>query len=668
MQKELVALTRPASLHQREPSRQPAIAPEAAAGRVRHFRPERRAALGGAGRSARAHRPLPRRAGPRRGRLRPGLPGPRRGTRPRRGHQGAARPPRRPARGRRSVPRRGPDAGALDHPHIVPVYDVGRTEDGLCFVVSKFIEGSDLAGCSKTSRPSLARVGSDWWRRSPRRCTTPTGTGLVHRDVKPANILLDDGGKPILADFGLALQGEDFGKGTGFAGTPAYMSPEQARGEGHRVDGRIRHLQPRRRLLRAADRTAPVPGRHAERTAGADRRRRGQPPRQLDDAIPKELERICLKALAKRASERYTDGQGHGRRPAAFLETRPRRVRRRSTLDDEPAPAAGPDEPPTSPPPCRRPRRLPRRVERPPVKIVPKGLRSFDADDADFFLELLPGPRDRDGLPESIRFWKTRIEETDADETFTVGLIYGPSGCGKSSLVKAGLLPRLADDVVAVYVEATAEETETRLLERLRKRCPALPGRACRSRRRSQRSAAGTACRPGKKVLHRPRPVRAVAARQEDAENAELVQALRQCDGERLQCVVLVRDDFWMAVTRFMRELEIRLVEGDNTAAVDLFDHPPRREGAGGVRPGLRRLPEKPARRPASKQEFLDQAVAGLAQDGKVISVRLALFAEMVKGKPWTPATLKAVGGTEGVGVTFLEETFSATTAPPEHR
>ena len=56
-----------------------------------------------------------------------------------------------------------------------------------------------------------------------------------------------------------------------------------------------------------------------------------------------------------------------------------------------------------------------------PIKIVPKGLRSFDAHDADFFLELLPGPRDRDGLPDSIRFWKTRIEETDPDKTFPVG-------------------------------------------------------------------------------------------------------------------------------------------------------------------------------------------------------------------------------------------------------
>src|SRR5208282_2950154 len=101
------------------------------------------------------------------------------------------------------------------------------------------------------------------------------------------------------------------------------------------------------------------------------------------------------------------------------------------------------------------------------VKIVPRGLRSFDATDAGFFLELLPGPRDREGLPDSIRFWKTRIETTDADSTFAVGLIYGPSGCGKSSLVKAGLLPRLGKAVTAVYIEATADDTQARLLKRL---------------------------------------------------------------------------------------------------------------------------------------------------------------------------------------------------------
>ena len=108
-------------------------------------------------------------------------------------------------------------------------------------------------------------------------------------------------------------------------------------------------------------------------------------------------------------------------------------------------------------------------------KIVPKGLRSFDAEDKDFFLELLPGPRRGDGLPESVHFWRVRIEEMDPDKTFRVGYIFGPSGCGKSSLVKAGLLPRLNKLVIPIYIEATGEETEARLLRGLRKHTPTCP-------------------------------------------------------------------------------------------------------------------------------------------------------------------------------------------------
>ncbi len=68
------------------------------------------------------------------------------------------------------------------------------------------------------------------------------------------------------------------------------------------------------------------------------------------------------------------------------------------------------------------------------------------------------------------------------------------------------------------------------------------------------------------------------------------------------------------------------------------------------------------------QQAFLDQAISGLIQDGKIVSVRLALFAEMVKGKPWTPAALREIGGAEGVGVTFLQEAFGRAQANPRHR
>ena len=126
----------------------------------------------------------------------------------------------------------------------------------------------------------------------------------------------------------------------------------------------------------------------------------------------------------------------------------------------------------------------------------------------------LPGPRDRDGLPDSIRFWKRKIEQTDPDLTFKVGLIYGPSGCGKSSLVKAGLLPRLGEHVIAVYIEATPEETEARLLQGLRKVCPNCRGIwVWKIRWRHLRQGQGLPAE--QEGADRPGSVRAMAARQD---------------------------------------------------------------------------------------------------------------------------------------------------------
>src|SRR5271165_4372016 len=125
----------------------------------------------------------------------------------------------------------------LDHPHIVPVYDVGSAADCPCYVVSKYIDGTDLATRLKQSRLSIDEavglVGT-----VAEALHHAHKQGLVHRDIKPGNLLLDRSGKPFVADFGLALREQDVGKGPRYAGTPAYMSPEQARGEGHRVDGR----------------------------------------------------------------------------------------------------------------------------------------------------------------------------------------------------------------------------------------------------------------------------------------------------------------------------------------------------------------------------------------------------------------------------------------------
>ena len=130
-----------------------------------------------------------------------------------------------------------------------------------------------------------------------------------------------------------------------------------------------------------------------------------------------------------------------------------------------------------------------------------------------------------------------------------------------------------------------------------------------------------------------------------------------------------MRDDFWVAASRFMQDLEVRLARRRQHARSSTSSTrcmPARCLAAFGRAYG--RLPEGTVELSQEQEQFLDRAVEGLAQDGKIICVRLALFADMLKGKPWTTATLSQVGGTEGLGVTFLEETFSASTAPAAHR
>lgn len=517
---------------------------------------------------------------------------------------------------------------SLEHPAIVPVYDVGRTADGLPYIVARYIEGCNLSERLRQSRLSV-RDSVSLVIRIAEALAYAHDHRLVHRDVKPGNILMEEGTKPFLVDFGLALREEDLGKGSG-AGTPAYMSPEQANGEGHLVDGRSDIYSLGVILYELLTGIRPHAAKSIRELFIQIIEAEPKPPRHLDESIPAELERIVLKSLAKRASDRYATAHEFADDLRFWLSAETEGSKK----------------------------------EEAKVAIVPKGLRSFDSGDTEFFLELLPGPRDRSGLPDSLRFWKKLIEETDPAKTFRVGVIYGPSGCGKSSFVKAGLLPRLSENVHVVYIEATSDETEARLLRGLERVCPDLPeGGNLKDamiylRRREDIE---------RKVVLIIDQFEQWLYSSQNREGASLVNDLRHCDGEHIQCIVMVRDDFWMPLSRFMDRLEVRIIGGQNAAAIDLFDPAHARNVLSAFGRAYGTLPSSGMLNP-EQLEFIDQAVSGLAQNKKVISVRLSLFAEMMKGREWTPASLADVGGTEGIGVTFLEETFSSSSAPPEHR
>ena len=99
----------------------------------------------------------------------------------------------------------------LDHPHIVPVQDVGSTDECPCYIVFKYVDGTDLATRIKQSRLSYA-AAAELVATLAEALHYAHKHGLVHRDVKPGNILIDTEGQPHLVDFGLALQDQDPGR------------------------------------------------------------------------------------------------------------------------------------------------------------------------------------------------------------------------------------------------------------------------------------------------------------------------------------------------------------------------------------------------------------------------------------------------------------------------
>ncbi len=130
-------------------------------------------------------------------------------------------------------------AAQIRHPNVVGVHEVGREEDSI-YIVSDYIEGANLAELLTAKRLTLIEA-AELCLKLADSLAMAHQAGVVHRDLKPGNIMIDLNGEPHITDFGLAKR--DSGEITmtldgQLMGTPAYMSPEQARGEGHQADGR----------------------------------------------------------------------------------------------------------------------------------------------------------------------------------------------------------------------------------------------------------------------------------------------------------------------------------------------------------------------------------------------------------------------------------------------
>lgn len=530
-------------------------------------------------------------------------------------------------------------AAQLRHPSVVAIHSIAADVDGDEFLVLEYVDGRPLQDLMRSERVTPQQAAA-LLIAVLQGLQHAHQHGLIHRDLKPSNILLDRDRRPRVTDFGLALQLAIARRTPEIAGTLLYMAPEQAAGETHLLDERTDLWAIGVILYQLLTGRLPFTGSTRQQLLEAIRY--AEPKRLLewDPTLSPALADVIDRCLAKRMSDRYPSAAEMIDDLQSFLTAD------RPALNDRPAL---------------------QEVHETEAAVVPKGLRSFDASDRDFFLRLVPGPRDRHGVPKAVRFWARQLSEVVADQTFRVGLLYGPSGCGKSSLVRAGILPQLPPQAHVVVVEAKREETEVALARAIRRAFPKLP---------SDQTLAETLfelreqnwLKPGEKLLVVFDQFEQWLHGWSQDSAAPLVEALRQCDGGRVQALILVRDDFWMPATRFFQQLDVPLVEGVNTSAVDLFDpvHAGKVLEAFGVSYG--RLDADPNLRTAEQRRFVEQAVHELAQDGWIMPVRLCIFAEMVKSRVWSPATLRDVGGAHGVGAAFLEEVFDGRTASPMHR
>ena len=200
-------------------------------------------------------------------------------------------------------------AARLRHPNIVPTYESGRI-GGQYYIAAQFVAGAPLSKRIRDNPPEL-RQAVDWVRQLAQGLAYAHGEGIVHRDIKPDNIMLDQKGVPQLMDFGLARRIDEASTMTtdgSIMGTPAYMSPEQARGESARIGPLSDQFSLGVVLYELLAGRRPFEGSsHAVLNLVTTT----EPPtlRSLRPELPRDLVAICQKAMEKEPERRYPDAQ-----------------------------------------------------------------------------------------------------------------------------------------------------------------------------------------------------------------------------------------------------------------------------------------------------------------------------------------------------------------------
>lgn len=539
----------------------------------------------------------------------------------------------------------------FEHPHVVRVISLDDGADPP-YIVQQYIDGHTLADRLQTNRLTIQQSVE---------CAIQIADGLAHihsyecwhRDLKPANILLDRNNHLYLADFGLALdEAQRWSSKSGVAGTYPYMSPEQIKGATHRLNARCDIWALGVILYEMLTGRRPFRSQTREQLCEDVTQRTPPAPRELNQAIPRELNRLCMQCLSKRDSDR----------PHTAADVRDDLAQILRELIEEMSPIGSSAAAKQASEPDNR-----AKAESPTEYPVPT-LKRFTAEQAQLYLRLMPrGYATAEELPELITFWKTRIIENDPDQTFSVGIMVGVSGCGKSSMLEAGLVPALPESIIPILIEASVTDTEVRILNKLRRALPeADPDKKWSLVDWTFRIRSGSVLPPGKKVVFVLDQFEQWLNTHGGEPTNQLLDALHQCDGEHLQAIVCVREGFHATLMRFVEALDVNLDDQHNYATAHRFTPDHARFVLTQFGRGLKRVDNPPT---TEQQAFIDATIDALAEsDRGVVCVRLVVLALVMQDRPWSVEELNQLGGLDGIGSQFLVDCFEGRTASEQYR